>query len=126
VVEAAEGGRRWHAALAYALLGRVPNGLREAGRTDLTLLLSDLDHQPGGLAAIRFEIANARAAGSWPRRPPSVLTTGLGPAQFAAALAELRRRLGVDDDSVRRVRSSRRLDADEQRLQAEVPPHHGG
>ncbi len=115
---------RWHAALCYAVLGRIPDGLPEPGGVDLARLLADLDLRwPGGLAAVRAEVAERRN-----RREPAVqmsddLRAGLAPAQFASALAALQHLLLPTSS---RVRADRSLDADERRLQAEVPPHHGG
>ncbi len=115
---------RWHAALSYALLGRVPETVADSGEVDMAQLLRDLDRMPGGLAAVRAEIARRGSAQTWPHSVPENLSHGLGAAQFASALATLRRELGVDARA-RTAGAARSLDADERRLQADVPPHHG-
>lgn len=53
---------------------------------------------------------------------PADLREGIGAAQLAALLTELRARLGR---GARPVLADRAPDADERRLLAEVPPHHG-
>jgi hypothetical protein len=53
---------------------------------------------------------------------PADLLEGIGAAQFAAVLAELRTRLA---SQARPVLAERAPDADERRLLADVPPHHG-
>lgn len=115
---------RWHAALSYALLGRVPESVADPGQVDVVELLRDLDRMPGGLDAVKAEIAERRSTHAWPHPVPENLMYGLGPAQFASALTALRRELGVDARA-RTVRAARSLDEDERRLQADVPPHHG-
>ncbi len=117
-------GPRWHAALVHALLGRVPDDLPEPGGVDVPRLLVDLDRcWPGGLVAVRAELAERRRVSAAGPPLPAELAQQLGPAQFAGALTELRTRL---ESPPTRVAVSRSLDADERRLQAEVPPHHGG
>ena len=116
---------RWHAALCYAVLGRIPDGLPEPGGVDLSRLLADLDARwPGGLAAINAELAVRRERREPSPVVPDDLRAGLAPAQFASALAAIRQELQTAAPT--RVRAPRDLDADERRLQAEVPPHHGG
>ena len=116
--------RRWHAALSYALLGRVPEGLADSDPVDVAELLRELDRLPGGLDLVRAEIARRRPAHPWPHPVPENLMRGLGPAQFASALAAVRSELGVDARA-RVVSAERTFDPDERRLQADVPPHHG-
>ena len=119
--------RRWHAALAYAVLGAVPAGLDEpgSGRPELARLVDDLaGTDPGGIRGVRRRVETARRSGPWPFRVPTELARDLGPAQFAAALTELRRSLGVDATSAP-VITDRPLTAAERRLAGEVPPHHG-
>lgn len=125
--ESGDERRRWHQALAYALLGQVHPTLGVQQDPDLAKLVMDLDGLfPGGRSELIETIAGARRAsdGPWPRAVPDELRTDLGPAQFAAALTELRRRLGVQGQQQRTV-SGRSPDAAEQALLREVPPHHG-
>jgi hypothetical protein len=118
--------RRWHAALAYALLGRVPEGLSPTDGLDIARFLRELDALwPGGLRAVRSEIGRRRSVGPWPHRVPPELMRGLGAAQFTAALTGVRQELGLDVVTTRRP-AERRLDPDERRLLTDVPPHHGG
>lgn len=115
---------RWHAALTFALFGHVPDGLAETGRLDLAAFLEDLGQRwPGGLQAARAEIARQRSTVRWPHVVPEDLRRGLGPAQFAAAVASISRTLGADPVATKRP-GERGLDTEERRLQAEVPPHH--
>lgn len=114
---------RWHAALSYALLGEAPEDLPEPGGVDLDRLLADLDdHWPGGLRAIREALAAAGVSRLPAHRLPENLRAGLPPAQLNSALIALQQRLGLG--GAPRVRTARPLDADERRLQADVPPHH--
>ena len=56
---------------------------------------------------------------------PADLRARLGAAQFAAALAGLRTALDLDRSPPYRSSPGRPLTADERRLLADVPPHHG-
>jgi hypothetical protein len=125
--ESGEEWPRWHQALAYALLGRVQPALGTQPNPDLAALIEDLDRLfPGGRSELIQTIAVARRARDipWPRVVPDELRSDLGPAQFAAALTELRRRLGLEGQPQRTV-SGRSPDAGEQALLRDVPPHHG-
>jgi len=62
--------------------------------------------------------------GVWPHPIAPDLLAELGAARFQAALADLRRRLGVWLLTTRPPSRRTVLDADERRLLAEVPPHH--
>ena len=55
---------------------------------------------------------------------PALLTAGLPPAQLLAALQAVRSTLGLGTGA-RRVGPDQPPNADERRLLAEVPPHHG-
>lgn len=69
--------------------------------------------------------AVTKALGDDPRSAypvPADLTAGIGAAQLAAVLVELRRRLAAS--GARPVVAERAPDADERRLLAAVPPHH--
>jgi hypothetical protein len=97
---------RWHQALVLAVTGeRRP----ELGRQDVP----DLD--------VVVEAVGDRPRGAHP--VPADLTEGIGPAQLAAVLMELRRRLTAAGS--RPVLAERGPDAAERRLLADVPPHHG-
>lgn len=113
---------RWHAALAYALLGPPIRELAEPGVPQIARLLDDL----GGVPAVRPQVLAARGAGRWPYEVPADLRTGLGAAQYAAAWRALVGALGPLTTNARPVVTDRALTADERRLMADRPPHHGG
>jgi hypothetical protein len=119
--------RPWHRALAYAVTGRRLDGLGEQASPEVSVLRAELDRQlgPGVLAARARE--RLAAGQRWPDAVPGDLMTGLGHAQFAAALTELRRLLDVDRPVVPRASSEdgSTRSADLRRLLDEVPPHHG-
>lgn len=118
---------RWHAALAYDLLGPPVRQLPEPAKLDVRQLIDDL----GGADAVRVLAAAAKSAGGGPFELPQELRLGLGAAQFAAARAAFLAALGPLDplgssDVTRRpVLADRPLSADERRLLADRPPHHG-
>ena len=56
---------------------------------------------------------------------PADLRAGLGAAQFAAALSGLRAALDLEPPPRTVPSPGRPLTADERRLLADVPPHHG-
>lgn len=114
--------RRWHAALAYALLGAPVRDLPETGTPKVADLLAEL----GGVETVRVAVVGARAAGSWPHPVPEDLRRGLGAAQFAAVWARLLAELGPLTTSARPVVTDRASTSDERRLLADRPPHHGG
>jgi hypothetical protein len=120
------GASRWHQALAYSLLGRIEPRLGVQDQPDLRKLLDDLDElYADGRAGLCAEIQRARETSrDWPHAVPANLRAGLGPAQFAAALAELRRLLHLDAGP-RQALADRPPDAVERALLREVPPHHG-
>jgi hypothetical protein len=125
--EVGEDRHRWHQALAYALLGQIYPALGAQRNPDLAKLVEDLNGLfPGGRIELIETIAVVRRASDvpWPRIVPGELRTGLGPAQYSAALTELRRRLGLEGRP-QRILTDRSLDAAEQSLLREVPPHHG-
>ena len=117
-------GPRWHAALAMALVGE-ELVLPEPGRPDVGALLPDL--AAAGWPADRIaEHARARALAeqAWPHPVPSALRAGCGAAQFHAAVATARAELGLTSLVTRAPSRRTRLDADEQRLLRDVPPHY--
>ena len=123
---------QWHAALTFAVLGRTVDGLGEQDRPDLSgpdlsRLAAELEPLiPGGLPGLRREVAAHRASGAaWPHPVPTALRAGLGPAQFAAALAGLLNRLGLGSAEGSLTVADRPLSPAERRLAEDVPPHHG-
>ena len=93
---------------------------------DVAELVNELAARwPGGLAVLRAEVQQLQRAGRWPHPVPPSLMAGLGPAQFVAALRELGERLGLAPETPVPPAASRPLSADERRLLADVPPHHG-
>ncbi len=109
---------RWHQALAYAVTGRLLDGLGRQDRPDTTALAAILSQR---LAAGDLDLV---ADPSVQIVPPE-LRTGLGPAQFGAALAVLRAALHTDGRVPTAPTPDRPLTADERRLLDDVPPHHG-
>lgn len=101
-----EQGTTWHQALVYAVTGERRPELGHQDEPDLEVVVDALDDRPRGAYPV-----------------PADLRSGIGAAQLAAVLAELRRRLAAS--GTRPVLAERRPDADERRLLAEVPPHHG-
>ena len=97
---------KWHQALAYAVTGERFPQLGEQDQPDLDALA---DWLAGRVREVVVPL-------------PSDLIAGLGPAQFHAALAELRRRLQPPPAAP--VLASRPLTTEERRLLADVPPHH--
>jgi hypothetical protein len=125
VTEAAVAGhadQRWQAALAYALLGPPVRVLTEPGAPRVAELFAEL----GGVEAVRAAVLEARASGPWPHRVPDELRRGLGPAQLAAAWRATLTALGPLTADARPVVTDRALTADDRRLLADRPPHHGG
>jgi hypothetical protein len=112
---------RWHAALAYALLGPPARDLTEPGAPRLDVLLAEL----GGRELVRDRAIAARSGGEvWPYEVPPELRAGLGAAQYAAAWAALLTALDPLTTNARPVVADRALTADERRLLADRPPHH--
>jgi hypothetical protein len=95
----------WHQALVYAVTGqrRPELGLQQA--PDLDVVVAEVGESARGAHPV-----------------PADLTAGIGAARFAAVLAALRARLATQG---RPVLAERAPDADERRLLADVPPHHG-
>jgi hypothetical protein len=103
----------WHQALAFAITGQYAAGLGRQSQPDLAILASIL----------REHIAIDEPLGPSYPVPPE-LRSGIGAAQFVAALSQLRRLLG-STGTVAPVVANRPLTADERRLLSDVPPHHG-
>ena len=125
--ESAVGAGRWQESLGYAVTGR-HLVIEEPGKPDLRALLTELARQtPGGLDALRSEVASVRAAGRWPHAVPEELMSGIGPAQFAAALAALAAELDPQRGRTARLAMpGGAVTPEDRRLLDEVPPHHGG
>lgn len=117
----------WHAALCFAIVGVRVDGLDVQTVPDPDRVRDVLvDRTPGGEQAIQDLVTGRRAAGQpWPYPLPEDLAAGIGFAQWSAALATLRRRLGVDRPIHRVIRSDVSQDHDDLRLMRERPPHHG-
>jgi hypothetical protein len=75
---------------------------------------------------VTAQVIAAKRTGSWPDQVPPELRAGLGAAQYAAAWIALLAELGQLTANTRPVVADRALTADERRLQADRPPHHGG
>lgn len=120
-----ETGLAWHAALIFAITGERTADADLQQRPELAAVGAELADRSGGLPQLRADIGARRAAGEpWPYPIPDDLRQGLGAAQLLAAVAELRRRLQLDEPE-HPVLSDRPPDAEERRLLADVPPHHG-
>jgi len=110
----------WHQALAYAVTGRRLEQLGRQSRPDLPWLTDYLSRLTRGTAA------EAPEAPSSDGRVPADLMTGIGPAQFGAALRELRHALdAAGPPREQPVTADRPWSAEELRLMADRPPHHG-
>lgn len=106
----------WHQALACAVTGRRFPELGHQDVPDLDVLTAFLRSRLG------VDVDPAVLSRSHPVPPD--LAQGLGAAQRAAAVTELRRRLsGTHLPGT--VARPRPLTADERRLLEDVPPHHG-
>ena len=115
---------RWHAAIGYALVGE-ELALDEPGAPDAALLVSQLaaaGWDAGRIAA--HARATAEAEQPWPHRIPSPLRAGCGAAQLHAALGRARALLDVVTLETRGPSGRTALNADEQRLLRDVPPHY--
>ena len=117
---------RWHQALAYAITGRRHPELGEQAAPDLPRLGEAL--AGAGADALAEHVQEASQAGRpWPHPVPDDLMTGLGYAQFSAALMQLRSELGLTGPpgTASRGPTTQPLSAAERRLLDDVPPHHG-
>lgn len=109
-------------ALRRAVAGAVTGtqvALPEAPRWDAATLVSDL----AAAGWSRDRIADAASGATvWPFSVD--LEVGIGAAQFAAALAQVRSELQLAGLATPVVSTRRDLTADERRLLADVPPHY--
>lgn len=117
--------RRWHEALRYALTGERDPGLESQRVPDLDAVSAMLASEGAEVWRdhVRQHVENGEI---WPYPVPEDLMSGIGAAQFSAALGVLRARLGLDAVT-RSVRVSRDVGpaSGDERLLREVPPHHG-
>jgi hypothetical protein len=115
----------WHTALAYALVEQDLD-FPASEQPDPAALLTSLTES--GWSSERIA-SHARAVigaeRPWPHPVPTALRQGCGPAQFHAALTRVRELLDLRTWETRSPSDRQQLNADEQRLMREVPPHHG-
>jgi hypothetical protein len=115
---------RWHAAIGFALVGEeLP--LAEPVLPDPEQLVLDLTAagwDAGRIAAHARDTVEAEQA--WPHQIPVGLRSGCGAAQLHAALGRTRAVLDLLTLEARAPSSRTRLNADEQRLLRDVPPHY--
>lgn len=115
--------RPWHRALAFALTGAELD-LDAQTAPDIADLVADLAKLGWDADAVGAHAREAAGSGPWPHPIPDTLRSGLGAAQLYAALTEARARLGLEVLTVLPPSRRTRLDADERRLLADVPPHY--
>jgi hypothetical protein len=115
----------WHSALAQALTGEAADFPASDGPDPVGL--ADELARRGWPAERVQEHASARIAAElpWPHAVDPAVIAALGAARFYAALTQLRKCLGVWVLDSQAPSSRTQLNADELRLLAEVPPHHG-
>jgi hypothetical protein len=111
----------WEACLAAALTGAAPV-LPAPPTADLLADLAGVGWTPAAIAA--HAEAVWAAGGQWPHPAGAAVLARFGSARWQATLAEMTSRLGLDV-TVRPPSRRRHLNADERRLLAEAPPHHG-
>ncbi len=116
--------RRWHAAIGYALVGEELS-LAEPGRPDPARLVGDLADAGWDVGRIHAHAsACTEAEQPWPHQIPAGLRRGCGAAQLHAALGQARALLELVALETRGPSARTTLDADEQRLLRDVPPHY--
>ena len=108
----------WHQALAFAVTGRRVAGLGRQLQPDVAALARQLELSAADDPSWTWSTEPADY------RVPAELMAGIGAAQFWAALADLRRILGITDLGGSAVTTDRPQNQDETRLLAERPPHH--
>ena len=110
------------AAIGWALTGqRLPDAPPGWAADDLAAWLADQGWDAARLRIHRDETRNDGEA--WPTPVPAILRGGLGAAQFAAALSQVVAALELDPPILRDA--STPPGVADQRLLADVPPHHG-
>lgn len=115
---------RWHAAIGYALVGEeLP--LPEPAQPDPAGLVADLAAAGWDAGRIHAHATAAiEAKQPWPHPIPVGLRQGCGAAQLYAALGRTRALLDVVTLETRGPSRRTALNADEQRLLQDVPPHY--
>ncbi len=117
---------RWHAALAWALVGHDVGLAEPADGPDPEQLAHDLAAAGWPASRVRQHAVDLLAAEQpWPHLIPDPVRAGCGAAQLLAALGRTRALLGLDALETRAPTARTRLDADEVRLLRDVPPHYG-
>ncbi|QXT63402.1 hypothetical protein [Tessaracoccus palaemonis] len=106
-------------ALARALTGQQ---IELSGEVPVAEALARVGFDADALGAVRRERQHAREP--WPFEVPIEDLRAIGFARFDAALAALRRELGLTGLAPA-TPAHRRLNRDEQRLVADRPPHWG-
>lgn len=96
----------WHQALVFAVTGERRPELGQQVSPELDAVIAAIGDHPRSAHPV-----------------PADLTAGIGAAQLAAVLTDLRTQLAATGS--RPVLAERAPDADERRLLADVPPHHG-
>lgn len=115
----------WHAALGWALTGE-ELAFPATDQPDVETLLAHLAGHGWTAKRIGAHARDTVAAEQvWPHPVPDRLRAGCGPAQFHAAVNRARAALDLVVLETRPPSARQHLNADEQRLMREVPPHHG-
>ena len=115
---------RWHAAIAYALVGE-ELGLTEPALPEPQRLVAEL--RDAGWDAERIAVhalGTIEAEQPWPHPIPAELRQGCGAAQLHAALGRTRALLDLVTLETRAPTTRTRLNPDERRLLRDVPPHY--
>ena len=114
----------WHQALGLALTGEdLALGVQE--RFEVNEAVAALASVDWDAARIAEHAHRLVGQAPWPHPVPAAQWGPIGAAEFHAALLRLRERLGLSALEVRPPSTRTRLDADERRLLADVPPHFG-
>ena len=106
------------AALSWALTGRL------SGDGDGDALVALAEEGWDAQAIATHSRAVISSGGVWPHPVPDDLRRRVGSARLLAAVHRAQRSLGLFGQPAAPV-APRALNADERRLQHDVPPHHG-
>ncbi|MDR3070627.1 MAG: hypothetical protein LBU38_06430 [Propionibacteriaceae bacterium] len=128
----------WFAVLFQALAGKQPlaaeelpsagNDANQLAGLDETLATLAIELGKAGWPVARIRahaLARLVAGESWPHPVDLSLVRAVGPARYAAALESARRTLGLWTLTELPPSTRTDLNADERRLLADVPTHHG-